>query len=64
MPRYKVLATSFINNTIVEEGEVIEYAGKPGTNLELVEDEDPAPKAKGKKGGALGSVFSAGSGEE
>lgn len=34
MAQYKVLQKSFINNNIVEEGEIIEYDGKPGTNLE------------------------------
>lgn len=48
MAQYKVLAKSFINNTIVEEGDTVEYDGKPGTNLELIETYKPA-KA-GKKG--------------
>lgn len=51
MPTYKVLAKSFIDNRIVEEGELIEYSGKAGTNLKLIE---PATKkgsapVKGKK---------------
>lgn len=45
MAQYKVLAKSFINNTIVEEGDIVEYDGKPGTNLELIK----ADKS-GKKG--------------
>lgn len=40
MPKYKVLAKSYINNTIVEEGEIVEYNGKPGSNLQLVEEKD------------------------
>lgn len=36
MPQYKVLQKSYINNRIVEEGEIVEYDGKPGTNLELI----------------------------
>jgi hypothetical protein len=49
MPQYRVLAKSFINNTIVEEGEVIEFDGKAGSNLELIENDKPAaPKGKGK----------------
>ncbi len=53
MPQYRVLAKSFINNTIVEEGEVIEFDGKAGSNLELIEGEKPAaPKGKGKKAAA------------
>ena len=36
MAQYKVLQKSFINNNIVEEGEIVEYDGKAGTNLELI----------------------------
>lgn len=43
MPQYRVLQKSFIGNSIVEEGEVIDYAGEVSDNLELV---------KGKKKGA------------
>lgn len=46
MAQYKVLAKSFINNTIVEEGAVVEYDGKPGTNLELIEGDKPGKKGK------------------
>lgn len=49
MPKYRVLAKSFINNTIVEPGEVVEYDGKAGSNLEAVEDEKPAKAPKGGK---------------
>lgn len=49
MPKYKVLAKSFINNSIVEEGDIVEYDGKPGSNLELVEGDKPEVKG-GKKG--------------
>lgn len=53
MPTYLVLAKSFINNAIREEGETIEYDGKPGSNLELVdgsEDEQTkSPKRKWEK---------------
>ncbi|WP_288080815.1 hypothetical protein [Pseudomonas sp.] len=45
MPLVKVLTKSFIGNSIREEGEVIEYEGKLGSNLELVK---PASKAKAK----------------
>ena len=48
MAKYQVLERSFINNTIVEEGAIVEYEGKPGKNLKLVEDE-PAPKRKAAK---------------
>jgi hypothetical protein len=37
MAKYKVLAQSFINNKIVEVGEVVDYDGRPGANLELIE---------------------------
>lgn len=64
MPKYKLLAKHFINNTIHEEGEIVEYDGKPGNFMERVEEEvQPAPKASGKKGGR-GAVFSEGDGEE
>jgi hypothetical protein len=52
MPLYRALAKHFINNSIVEEGDTVEYDGKPGQFLELIEDEAPASKAKGKKGAA------------
>ena len=42
MPRYRVLERSFLNLAIREVGEVVEYAGKPGKNLELIEDDPPA----------------------
>lgn len=52
MPKVRVLEKSFINNTIVEEGEIVEYEGKLGTNLELVEEEDePKPAIKKWKAG-------------
>lgn len=45
--RYRVLQKSFINNSIVEEGEIVEYHGKPGSNLERVDEptkkKAPAP---------------------
>lgn len=36
MATYRVKERSFINNTIVEEGEIVEYSGRPGSNLEPV----------------------------
>ena len=54
MPKYHVLAKSFINNTIAEVGEVVEYNGKPGSNLELVVEKKPeAAPQKGAKGKSL-----------
>ena len=46
--KYKVLTKSFINGSIVEEGEIVEYDGRPGSNLEPVV-EDKAPKGRFKK---------------
>lgn len=48
MAKYKVLVKSFINNTIVEAGTVVEYDGKPGSNMEPVKEAKPDAKAKGK----------------
>ena len=45
--KYLVLARSFINNRLVEEGDIVEYDGKPGTNLELIKEQKAEePKAK------------------
>lgn len=55
MAQYRVLAKSFINDTIVEEGEIVNYDGKPGANLELVVKAEAAPapkKGKGKESAA------------
>jgi hypothetical protein len=45
MARYKVLEKSYINNSIYEEGDVVEYDGIPSENLELV----TGKKAKAEK---------------
>lgn len=39
MASYRVVERSFINNTIAEEGEVVEYDGEAGPNLEPVKAE-------------------------
>lgn len=44
MPRYRVLAKSFINNALVEEGAEIDFDGEAGPNLQ------PLDKPKGKSG--------------
>lgn len=49
MAKYRVLTKSFINNAIVEAGELVEYDGTPGSNLELVEGDKPDAKSKGDK---------------
>lgn len=61
MPRYRVLVKSFINNTIIDPETmsaaecIVEYDGKPGSNLELIEGsapvaEEAAGEAKPQKG--------------
>lgn len=52
MAKYRVLAISFINNALVQEGDVVEFDGTPGSALELIEDDKPEVKAKGKGKGA------------
>lgn len=42
MALYRVLQKSFINGSIAEEGDTVEFDGEAGDNLELVK--------KGKKG--------------
>jgi hypothetical protein len=65
MAKYRTLTKSFINNAIVEAGELVEYDGKPGSNLELVEAEKseakPKGEAKGKAKGAAPAAPEAGS---
>lgn len=46
MAKYRVLQTSFIDNKLVNEGEIVEYDGEAGHNLELIE---PEKKAGSKK---------------
>lgn len=53
MAQYRVLTKSFINNSIAEEGDLVEFDGKPGSNLELVQDEAAPKKGKGKKSDAV-----------
>lgn len=49
MPRYKVLEKSFINDSIAEEGDIIEFNGKPSSNLELIEEAKGKAPAKKKE---------------
>lgn len=37
MAQYRVLKKSFIGNHLREEGDIVEYDGKPGSNLEPVD---------------------------
>lgn len=46
MKKYRVLVRSFIGGSLVEPGAVIEYDGKPGSNLELVKEEKRKPAGK------------------
>lgn len=48
MAKYKVLVQSFINNKIVEAGEIVEYDGRPGTNLEPIEPKKMAQPDRAK----------------
>lgn len=63
MAKYRVLTKSYINNSIVEAGELVEFDGKPGSNLELVEGDKPEAKpvkGKGKGKGAAPAAPEAG----
>lgn len=54
MPRYRVKEKSFINNTIVEAGEEIEYDGEASDNLEPLDKKkaaEPDKKPEGKPEG-------------
>lgn len=46
MAKYRVEKTSFINNTIVREGEVVEYDGIPGDNLTPLDKQAEKAAAK------------------
>lgn len=61
MAKYRTLSKSYINSAIVEAGEIVEYDGKPGSNLELVEGDKPETKPKGKTKGAAPADSDAGS---
>jgi len=49
MAQYRVLQKSFINDQIVEEGDIIEYDGEASVNLEPL---DVDKSGKGKKAAA------------
>lgn len=46
MAKYRVLEASFIDNKMCKEGDVVEYDGIPGSNLEPLDA--PAEKAAKK----------------
>lgn len=49
MAQYRVLAKSFINSRIVEEGEIIEYDGEASENLEPVKGNKPVADKAAKQ---------------
>jgi hypothetical protein len=46
MAQYRVLAKSFINGKIVDEGDIVEYDGEIASNLEPVKGKGKATKAE------------------
>lgn len=46
MPKFRVLKKSFVNNTIVEEGEIIELDRQISELFEPLEEEEKPKKAK------------------
>lgn len=50
MAKYRVLTKSFIGNSLVEEGAVVDYDGAPSNNLEPMDK--PAEVAAAQAGGA------------
>ena len=69
MARYKVLATSFIGSSIVNEGDVVEINDdvanggmEPGSNLAKVDDEgEPEASKPARKGRKAAAVEDSGS---
>jgi hypothetical protein len=49
MPKYTVLAKSFIHNRLFEEGEEVDYEGEVSDNLELIGGSEKATPAKRTK---------------
>lgn len=50
MPKYRVLEKSFINNAIAAEGDIVDFDGKPGPNLEPVDKPAQAAAAEAAAG--------------
>lgn len=46
MPKYRVLQTSFIGNSLVNEGDIVDYDGKAGDNLELLDKKSKSANDK------------------
>lgn len=55
--RYKVLQVSWINNRLLQPGEVIEYAGVPGEFLEEIKEAKAPKPAAAPAAPAAGSSF-------
>lgn len=55
MPKYRVEALSWIGGRTVQPGEVIEYAGVPGSKLTPIDDEAVAAKAAAGAGRGQGA---------
>jgi hypothetical protein len=53
MPKYKIKERSFIGNRLVEEGEEIEYQGKPGSSLHPLDEEAQQAVLKARGGKAI-----------
>jgi hypothetical protein len=56
MARYRANTRSYIGNRLIEAGEVVEYDGVPGTNLDPADDEakvakDAADAGRARRGG-------------
>ena len=63
--KYLVLVKSYINNAIREEGDIVEYDTKPGSNLQLVEEdakEEVVKETKKKSLWCVSSVYKGDSG--
>lgn len=45
--KYSVLEKSFINGGLAQEGDIVEYNGKPGSNLELIKEAAKVETASG-----------------
>lgn len=39
MPNYEVLTESYINDRLVNPGDIVEYKGKAGSNLKLIKQQ-------------------------
>jgi hypothetical protein len=60
MPRYQLTGRTYINDSLREPGEIVEYGGWPGSSLEPLDDTATAIKAfyidARKRGRALPKV--------